>query len=139
MWTMRASCSSVLSPPPPAAADLFSMSLMAHSHSVGGRIRHFLPLWQSITSDKWILHIVWWGYALLFLETLPPFPPYIQRLLEDHLSLLQQKEQAVLAKGAMERVPMAEVGHGCYSHYFKVPKKDGGLHPILDLCPLNAE
>ena len=46
--------------------------------------------------------------------------------------------QALLAKGAIERVPTLEVGCDCYSCYFLVPKKDGGLCPILDLHLLNA-
>ena len=33
---------------------------------------------------------------------------------------------------------MLEECCGCYSHYFLVPKKDRGLHLILDLHPLNA-
>ena len=111
---------------------------MTHSHPVGGRIRHFLPGWQAITPDKLVLQIVQQDYTLPFLETPPPLPPSIEPLMEDHLSLLQQEVRAVLAKGAIERVLIPEVGHGCYSHYFLVPKKNGGICPILDLRPLNA-
>ena len=74
-----------------------------------------------------MIQIVQRGYELPFLETPPSLPPSIERLTEDHLSLLQPGLQAVLAKGAIEEVLMAEV----------VPKKDAGLRPILDLCPLN--
>ncbi len=34
-------------------------------------------------------------------------------------------------------VPPHESESGFYSRYFIVPKKDGGLHPILDLHQLN--
>ncbi len=34
-------------------------------------------------------------------------------------------------------VPQAQSKSGFYSHYFVVPKKDGGLRPILDLRTLN--
>ncbi len=36
-------------------------------------------------------------------------------------------------KGAIEIVPPAQSESGFYSHYFLVPKKDGGLRPFLDL------
>lgn len=54
--------------------------------------------------------------------------------MEDYLSILWKEVQALF--GRRERVP--ELGHGYYSHYFVVPKKDGGLWPILDLCLLSA-
>ncbi|KAL0159067.1 hypothetical protein M9458_047143, partial [Cirrhinus mrigala] len=43
-----------------------------------------------------------------------------------------------LAKGDVETVPPAQSESGFYSHYFLVPKKDGGLRPILDLRRLNC-
>ncbi len=39
----------------------------------------------------------------------------------------------LLAKDAIEPVPPAEMRQGFYSPYFIVPKKGGGLRPILDL------
>ncbi len=49
-----------------------------------------------------------------------------------------RKEIAVhLAKDAIEPVPPAEMRQGFYSPYFIVPKKGGGLRPILDLRVLN--
>ncbi len=43
----------------------------------------------------------------------------------------------LLVKGAIEVVPPAQSESGFYSRYFLVPKKDGGLRPILDLRLLN--
>jgi hypothetical protein len=43
----------------------------------------------------------------------------------------------LLAKGAIEIVPPAQSESGFYSRYFLIPKKDGGLRPILDLRRLN--
>ncbi|KAI2646886.1 ORF V: Enzymatic polyprotein [Labeo rohita] len=43
----------------------------------------------------------------------------------------------LLAKDAIEPVPPAEMKSGFYSPYFIVPKKSGGLRPILDLRALN--
>ncbi len=43
----------------------------------------------------------------------------------------------LLEKGAIEIVPPAQSESGFYSRYFLVPKKEGGLRPILDLRLLN--
>ncbi len=43
----------------------------------------------------------------------------------------------LLEKGAIEIVPPAQRESGFYSRYFLVPKKDGGMRPILDLRLLN--
>ncbi|KAJ1153893.1 hypothetical protein NDU88_006651 [Pleurodeles waltl] len=64
-------------------------------------------------------------------------PPSFQPPSEDHLVLLHQEVAALLAKGAIERVPVPEVDCGCYSHYFLIPRKDKGLRPIIDLRNLN--
>ncbi len=52
--------------------------------------------------------------------------------------LVMEKEvKALLEKGAIEYVPHSNRETGFYSRYFIVPKKDGGLRPILDLRVLN--
>ncbi len=54
------------------------------------------------------------------------------------LSCVRRVEIAVLlAKDAIEPVPPAEMRQRFYSPYFTVPKKGGGLWPILDLRVLN--
>ncbi len=52
-------------------------------------------------------------------------------------SVLQQELSSLLQKGAIEEVPQSEVERGFFSHYFLVPKRDGGLRPILDIRRLN--
>ncbi len=52
-------------------------------------------------------------------------------------SVLQQELSSLLQKGAIEEVPQSEVERGFFSRYFLVPKRDGGLRPILDLRRLN--
>ncbi len=51
--------------------------------------------------------------------------------------VLRAEVMSLLAKGAVEMVPPAQSESGSYSRYFLVPKKDGGLRPILDLRHLN--
>ncbi len=51
--------------------------------------------------------------------------------------VMEQEVKALLEKGAIEYVPHSNRQTGFYSQYFIVPKKDWGLHPILDLRVLN--
>ncbi len=52
-------------------------------------------------------------------------------------SVLQQELFSLLQKGAIEEVPQSDIERGFFSRYFLVPKRDGGLRPILDLRRLN--
>lgn len=52
--------------------------------------------------------------------------------------VLQSEEQTLLAKGAVEMIPLVNSGLGFYSHCFHVPKKEAGLRSILDLSHLNC-
>ncbi len=53
------------------------------------------------------------------------------------LAPLHAEVAVLLAKDAIEPVPPAEMKSGFYSSYLIVPKKGGGLRPILDLRILN--
>ncbi len=48
-----------------------------------------------------------------------------------------RRGDASAGKGSHRSVPPAQSESGFYSHYFLIPKKDGGLRPILDLRLLN--
>ncbi len=50
---------------------------------------------------------------------------------------MEQEVDTLLRKEAIEVVPLHERESGFYSRYFIVPKKDGGLRPILDLRQQN--
>ncbi len=52
-------------------------------------------------------------------------------------SVLQQELSSLLQKGAIEEIPQLDIERGFFSRYFLVPKRDGGLRPILDLRRLN--
>ncbi len=51
--------------------------------------------------------------------------------------VMEQEVNTLLRKEAIEVVSLHERESGFYSWYFIVPKKDGGLRPILDLQQLN--
>ena len=50
---------------------------------------------------------------------------------------LSRKISALLAKDAIERVEQQVQQVGFYLVYFLIPKKDGGLRPIINLGGLN--
>ncbi len=52
-------------------------------------------------------------------------------------SVLQLELSSLLQKGAIEAIPQSDIERGFFSRYFLVPKRDGGLRPILDLRRLN--
>ncbi len=51
--------------------------------------------------------------------------------------VMEQEVKAPLEKEAIEYIPHSNRETRFYSRYFIVPKKDGGLRPILDLWVLN--
>ncbi len=54
---------------------------------VGGRLSFFLPAWQRITSDKYVLEVVRQGYSLPFVRP----PPLSLSPVETPLPRLQSK------------------------------------------------
>ncbi len=51
--------------------------------------------------------------------------------------MLQQELSSLQQKGAIEEIPQSDIEQGFFSRYFFVPKRDGGLRPILDMRRLN--
>ena len=89
--------------------------------------------------DQWILDIVKNGIKLQFekvpKESGPKETIFISQ--EKKLCILDEVGK-LLGKNAIELVPLDQVGRGYYSTFFVVPKKDGGLRPILNLRQLNT-
>ena len=53
------------------------------------------------------------------------------------VTVLADEVAELCAKSTIERIPPGQEEEGFYSRYFTVPKKDGGLCPILNLKPFN--
>jgi hypothetical protein len=51
---------------------------------------------------------------------------------------IEKEVEALLSKGAIEEVPLSPPPPCYISHFFLIPKKSGGMHPILNLKKLNA-
>ncbi|KAL0152766.1 hypothetical protein M9458_052489 [Cirrhinus mrigala] len=88
--------------------------------------------------SRWLLRTIRLGYAIQFARRPPKFRGVLTTLVQGPNTAVLRAEIAVLlAKDAIETVPSAEMKKGFYSPYFIVPKKGGGLRPILDLRVLN--
>ncbi len=96
-------------------------------------------VWQAIPGvSEWVMGIIKRGYSLQFARRPPRFSGVVSTSVQgENARVLRSEVMTLLEKGAIEMVPPALSGSGFYSRYFLVPKKDGGLRPILDLRCLN--
>ncbi len=98
-----------------------------------------LEAWLTLPSlSRWLTRTIRLGYAIQFARRPPEFNGVLETSVAVRNAPVLREEIAVLlAKDAIEPVPPAEMRQGFYSPYFIVPKKGGGLRPILDLRVLN--
>jgi hypothetical protein len=103
---------------------------------VGGRLALFYSAWSHITSiSPWLLAIVKNGFRLPLTHS----PPLTTRFHHTQLPSNQQQIisleiETLLLKNAIEIAPSSP---GFHSTLFTIPKKDGGLRPVLNLKHLN--
>ncbi|XP_053161469.1 uncharacterized protein LOC128349360 [Hemicordylus capensis] len=90
-------------------------------------------VWHHITSDQWVLSIVAMGYVMEFKEHLP----FLAMRYTPESPVLWEEVQKLLLKEAISPVQGALSQTGFYSRYFLIPKRDGGIRPIMDLHGLN--
>ncbi|KAL1270595.1 hypothetical protein QQF64_029611 [Cirrhinus molitorella] len=118
------------------------------SHTVPTRGTLVVPLrplaenftaWLEIPNlSRWLLRTIRLGYAIQFARNPPKFSGIFSTTVRDeNAAVLRAEIATLLAKDAIEPVPSADMKKGFYSPYFIVPKKGGGLRPILDLRILN--
>ena len=98
-----------------------------------------LEAWLALSSPShWLIRTIRLGYAIQFARRPPVFRGvHYTRVSLDNAPVLRAEIAVLLAKDAIEPVPPADMKSGFYSPYFIVPKKGGGLRPILDLRVLN--
>ncbi|XDV25826.1 hypothetical protein PO909_029676 [Leuciscus waleckii] len=88
--------------------------------------------------SKWVLDIIKRGYSLQFRWLPRRYATRVETMVKTEVAhLLRAEILKLLSKGAIEPLSLAQSKGGLYSRYFLVPKKDGGLRPILDLRQLN--
>ncbi|KAL0150471.1 hypothetical protein M9458_054288 [Cirrhinus mrigala] len=99
----------------------------------------YLAAWKLLPNvSAWVLRTIEKGYAIQFGAPPPPFDGVFPTLVGPEQALVMEQEvETLLRKEAIEVVPPQDKESGFYNRYFIVPKKDGGLHPIIDLRRLN--
>ncbi|MGL5643349.1 MAG: reverse transcriptase domain-containing protein, partial [Metamycoplasmataceae bacterium] len=103
-------------------------------------LSQFSHVWENLPGiSVWVVRTIVSGYTLQFCRNPPRFSGVLQTSVNSasEASVLRQELSSLLLKGAIEEVPKSESEKGFFSRYFIVPKKDGGLRPILDLRRLN--
>ncbi len=113
--------------------------------TVGTSVTPLVPLARSLGAwlelprpSRWLLRTIRLGYAIQFARRPPKFRGIrFTSVLSKDAPVLRAEVAVLLAKDAIEPVPPTEMKSGFYSPYFIVPKKGGGLRPILDLRVLN--
>ncbi|KAI2644897.1 Transposon Ty3-G Gag-Pol polyprotein [Labeo rohita] len=99
----------------------------------------YLAAWKLLPNvSAWVLRTVEKGYSIQLGAPPPPFDGVVHTVVGPEQALVMEQEVVILLrKEAIEVVPPHVRESGFYSRYFIVPKKDGGLRPILDLRRLN--
>ncbi len=94
--------------------------------------------WQAMAVSTCVMTTVRRGYTLQFAQRTPRFRGVLATTVcSENTQVLCAEVMNLLEKGAIEIVPPAQSESGFYSRYFLVPKKEGGMQPILDLRLLN--
>uniref|UniRef100_A0AAV2IU46 ribonuclease H n=1 Tax=Knipowitschia caucasica TaxID=637954 RepID=A0AAV2IU46_KNICA len=101
----------------------------------------FYDIWkeQGLLSDVWLEKTLRRGYALQFFRKPPPFRGVraVRSQVRGSTEALEAEVSSLLSRGAAVEVDPQDATRGLYSPYFLVPKKSGGVRPILDLRVLN--
>ena len=101
-----------------------------------GNLKNHLTFWKTLTTDVNILEIVQ-GYKIEFsmmpYQHSPRETPVPKNSVK--LNLIQEEIDSLLQKQAI--IPVQEMPREFISTIFLVPKKSGGMRPIINLKPLN--
>lgn len=108
---------------------------------VGARLAVFLPAWEEMTNNQFILRILRKGLTLEFLEDPPlsgDFVPFSLPRAEGRRAALLAEIELMLEKGAIVPVQKNR-SKGFYSNLFLVAKATGGFRPVINLKALNQK
>ncbi len=126
----------------PRAGSLCSTSLPHHGY-VGGSVGAAGTVSRSLPSAPQSVSVAPTDHQTRLCDSVrPASPPKFRGIRFTSVKpadapVLRAEIAVLLAKDAIEPVPPADMRSGLFSPYFIVPKKGGGLRPILDLRVLN--
>ena len=103
---------------------------------VGARLADFAPQWRSLLGTCWATSTVEDGLGITFLQRPQLTHQCISFRTRNSRQDLKQAMDALLLKGAIERVTNV-TSLGYYSRLFLEPKKTGDLRPVINLSTLN--
>ncbi len=94
-------------------------------------LSQFTEAWQALPGvSEWVMKSIKNGYTLQFFRRPPRFNGVLMSTVrEQNASVLREEIHNLLARRAVETVPLTDHESGFYSRYFLVPKKDSGLRP----------
>ena len=103
---------------------------------LGGKLKHFLSKWESITDDPWILSVIRQGLELEFMvePSHQGSPPQINMNSTQKLAI-NKEIKCLLAIGCIKEIKRTE--RLFLSNIFTVPKKNGDLRLVINLKDLN--
>ena len=100
-----------------------------------GRTLFYLKNWGQLTTDPSVLDIIK-GYRLRFKGHPHQFyHPITNPKSRKEFQAIKQEVNSLLSKGAIKQIPKSQAKF--VSRLFTVPKKSGGLRPVINLKPLN--
>lgn len=101
-----------------------------------GNLKNHLTFWKSLTTDSKILEIIQGckiEFSMMPYQHNPRITPIPKNMTK--LTLIQEEIDSLLQKQAI--IPVMETPKEFISTIFLVPKKSGGMRPIINLKPLN--
>jgi hypothetical protein len=106
------------------------------SIEIGARLKTFSDRWEAVTDDPWVLDTVVNGLRIDFIgKPTQHFPPHNVDMTEEMRMVCDAEVASLLDKKAISEVVDSSLGFFC--SFFCIPKKSGGLRPIVNLKPLN--
>jgi hypothetical protein len=114
--------------------SLSSRSLSA-SEVIAGRLAKFLPFWEQLTQDQWVLEVIRGMRVDLVRSPQQPEPPKQLNFSQSESVAIDNSVSDLLAKAAIARC--SHEADEFISRVFLVPKKSGDLRPVINLRGLN--
>ena len=112
-----------------------TMNLSIKCTRLAGRVVYFLPNWEVLTQDQWVLQTV--GGYQLELTSVPhqAHVPHQIKCSPESMAQITTEVQELLVKGAIVKTQLTQQNY--VSQIFLVEKKDGGQRPVINLKGLN--
>ncbi len=120
---------------PPQNLDI-PFQTMEWNGPVAGRLSRFIQNWKLITADPWVLSTIQGHHIEFLLQPRCHHPPPMYYSNKEKLAISEEVTK-MQEKGAITPVHPSLQEECFMSNLFLVPKKDGGMRPVINLKGLN--